>query len=44
VLFVEDGALVEQGTVAELIAFGGRFAEFWQQRERSTGWQIAPTT
>jgi ABC-type transport system involved in cytochrome bd biosynthesis fused ATPase/permease subunit len=43
VLFIDDGALVEHGTVAELIALGGRFAEFWQQREHCTGWQILPT-
>src|SRR5262249_8631166 len=42
--FVDDGGLVEHGAVDELIALGGRFAEFWQQRERSTGWQIAATT
>ena len=41
VLFVDDGAIVEQGTIDELTQRGGRFAEFWRQQERSAGWRIA---
>ncbi|SJN08917.1 Lipid A export ATP-binding/permease protein MsbA [Leucobacter sp. 7(1)] len=40
VVFVEDGAIVEDGGVAELLAAGGRFAEFWRQQDASAGWQI----
>jgi ATP-binding cassette subfamily B protein IrtB len=41
VLFVDDGVIVEQGSIDELTARGGRFAEFWRQQETSAGWQIA---
>ncbi|APE19414.1 ABC transporter ATP-binding protein [Mycolicibacterium pallens] len=41
VLFVDDGAVVEQGSIDELISRGGRFAEFWRQQEDSAGWRIA---
>jgi ATP-binding cassette subfamily B protein len=33
VLFIEDGRIVEQGTYAELLALGGRFARLVQQGE-----------
>jgi ATP-binding cassette subfamily B protein IrtB len=41
VLFVDGGAVVEQGSVDELTSLGGRFAEFWRQREDGAGWRIA---
>ncbi|BBY31210.1 ABC transporter ATP-binding protein [Mycolicibacterium sediminis] len=41
VLFVEDGAVVEDGTIDELIAAGGRFDEFWRQQAAAAEWQIA---
>lgn len=44
VLFVDDGHIVEQGSIAELTALGGRFAEFWRQQESATGWRIAAAT
>ncbi|GAY14089.1 ABC transporter ATP-binding protein [Mycobacterium sp. shizuoka-1] len=40
VLFVDDGEVVEQGTVEDLLARGGRFAQFWRRQETSAGWQI----
>lgn len=40
VVFVEDGRVVEQGGVDELLAAGGRFAEFWRQQDAATGWRI----
>ncbi len=40
VLFVDDGAIVEQGTIDELTRRAGRFAEFWRQQEQSTGWRM----
>ncbi len=44
VLFVDGGVIVEQGSIDELHARGGRFAEFWRQQETSAGWQIAADT
>ncbi|MEU9809144.1 ABC transporter ATP-binding protein [Mycobacterium sp. NPDC050853] len=41
VLFVDEGQIVEQGSIAELSALGGRFAEFWRQQESTSGWRIA---
>jgi ATP-binding cassette subfamily B protein IrtB len=41
VLFVDDGAIVEQGTIDTLTQRAGRIAEFWRQQEQSTGWRIA---
>jgi ATP-binding cassette subfamily B protein IrtB len=44
VLFIDDGVVAEQGTIDELNALGGHFAEFWRAQEHSTGWQIAAAT
>ncbi|MEV0676058.1 ATP-binding cassette domain-containing protein [Actinosynnema sp. NPDC050436] len=44
VLYLEDGALVEQGTPAELTARGGRFAEFRAHHERSAAWRVGRET
>ncbi len=44
VLFVDGGAVVEQGSIEELTALGGRFAEFWRQQESSAGWQLTADT
>ena len=41
VLFVDDGTIIEQGTIDELTQRGGHFAEFWRQQEQSTGWRIS---
>ncbi|QEN16627.1 ABC transporter ATP-binding protein [Mycolicibacterium sp. ELW1] len=41
VLFVDAGTVVEQGSIDELTALGGRFAEFWRHQESSAGWRIA---
>lgn len=40
VLFLEAGRIVEDGTIEELLAAGGRFAEFWRQQDAATGWRI----
>ncbi|WP_069814454.1 hypothetical protein [Streptomyces sp. TP-A0874] len=40
VLFLEDGAVAEEGTVEELLAARGRFHEFWHQQEESAGWRL----
>ena len=43
VLFVDDGRIVEDGTIDELLAEGGphqRFREFWSQQHAAADWQI----
>ncbi|MGH3955828.1 MAG: hypothetical protein ACRDTI_17530, partial [Mycobacterium sp.] len=44
VLFIDDGRIVEQGSITELSALEGRFTEFWRQQESTTGWRIAAAT
>jgi ATP-binding cassette subfamily B protein IrtB len=41
VLFLDDGRIVEDGTVDELLAAGGRFDEFWRQQREAADWHIA---
>ncbi|WP_062994304.1 ABC transporter ATP-binding protein [Nocardia mikamii] len=40
ILFVEAGRIVERGTHAELLELGGRYAGFWSERTRATGWHL----
>jgi ATP-binding cassette subfamily B protein IrtB len=40
VVFLEDGRIIEDGTVDGLIAAGGRFAEFWRQQDTASGWRL----
>lgn len=40
VVFLDDGRIVKDGTIDELLAAGGRFAEFWRQQDAAAGWQI----
>ncbi len=40
ILFVEGGQIVERGTHAELLELGGRYAHFWSERSRATGWHL----
>lgn len=40
VLFLEDGSIVEQGSIDELNALGGRFADFWRHQEHGRHWKI----
>ena len=40
VLFVENGRVVEDGGVDELLAAGGRFSEFWRQQHEAADWRI----
>lgn len=40
VLFIDDGRVIEDGTIDELRAEGGRFDEFWRQQNEAAGWQI----
>lgn len=40
VLFLDSGQVVEDGTVDELLAAGGRFDEFWRQQHEAADWRI----
>lgn len=40
VLFVEDGRIVEDGTVEQLIERGGRFADLWRHQREATSWRL----
>jgi len=41
VVLSADGTVQDSGTHGELIACGGQYAEFWQQRLSATGWTMA---
>lgn len=41
VLFLDNGRVIEDGTVDELLAAGGRFDEFWRQQHDAAEWRIA---
>ncbi|OBH10821.1 ABC transporter ATP-binding protein [Mycobacterium sp. E3247] len=40
VLFLDEGRVIEDGTVAELLAAGGRFDEFWRRQREAAEWRI----
>ena len=40
VLFLDDGRVVEDGSVDELLSAGGRFGEFWRQQQDAAEWRI----
>ncbi|WP_431963997.1 ABC transporter ATP-binding protein [Nocardia sp. bgisy134] len=42
ILFVDGGRIVERGTHTELLAQGGRYADFWNERSRASGWRLEP--
>ncbi|WP_024800453.1 ABC transporter ATP-binding protein [Nocardia sp. BMG51109] len=42
ILFVEDGRIAESGTHSELLELSGRYAAFWNERSRATGWHLTP--
>ncbi|HMR13635.1 MAG TPA: ATP-binding cassette domain-containing protein [Arachnia sp.] len=42
VLFVDEGRVLEEGPVDELLATGGRFAEFWRQQRAAAAWRLSP--
>ena len=41
VLFLDEGRIVEDGSVDDLLAAGGRFAEFWNQQRAAADWQLS---
>lgn len=40
VIFIEDGRIVEDGSIPDLLATDGRFASFWQQHSSADNWQL----
>lgn len=43
VLFLADGTIAESGRHAELLAAGGRYAQFWRDREHAQTWRLTPS-
>ena len=41
ILVLDRGRIVEQGSHDALIAAGGRYAAFWNERSRAAGWRLA---
>ncbi|MFD6397947.1 ABC transporter ATP-binding protein [Nocardia sp. NPDC060249] len=44
ILFLDKGRIAERGTHTELLALNGRYAAFWNERERATGWRLEPVS
>jgi ATP-binding cassette subfamily B protein IrtB len=40
VLFLDEGRVVEDGAIDELLSAGGRFSEFWHQQRAAADWQL----
>ncbi|MGO1768528.1 MAG: ABC transporter ATP-binding protein [Microbacterium sp.] len=39
-VFLDEGRIVEDGTIDELRAAGGRFAEFWRRQDAAGAWRL----
>ncbi|MFF0488032.1 ABC transporter ATP-binding protein [Nocardia sp. NPDC004068] len=44
VLFLDEGRVVEDGTIDELLSAEGRFAEFWRHQHATGDWRIGAAT
>ncbi|MFI0421233.1 ABC transporter ATP-binding protein [Spongiactinospora sp. 9N601] len=42
ILVLDGGRIAETGTHDELLARGGRYADFWRERSRAHDWRLAP--
>lgn len=42
IVVLDDGHVVEQGTHAELLARGERYARSWAERSQARGWRLEP--
>ncbi len=40
VVFIDQGRIVEDGTIPDLLAADGRFASYWKQQQAASEWQI----
>lgn len=40
IIVLDEGGVAERGTHEELLAAGGRYAQFWQSRSRAKGWRL----
>ena len=40
IIMLDQGQVIEKGSHDDLLAHKGRYAEFWEMRERVVGWQI----
>jgi ATP-binding cassette subfamily B protein IrtB len=40
IVFLEDGRVVEDGTIPDLLAADGRFAQFWRQQDSASRWRL----
>lgn len=44
VVFLDNGRIIEDGTIPDLLAIGGRFADFWRQQDAASAWRLGRTT
>lgn len=44
ILFLDRGQVLERGTHEQLLALRGRYAAFWNERSRASGWHLTATT
>lgn len=40
ILVLDNGTVAERGTHEELLAEGGRYTDFWRERQRGRGWRL----
>ncbi len=44
IIVLDQGSIAESGTHADLLAQGGRYADFWNERTRAAGWRLTGAT
>lgn len=44
VIFLDEGRVVEDGTIDDLLAADGRFAAFWRQQHAASAWRLGTST
>lgn len=43
IIVLGDKTIAEKGKHQELLASGGRYADFWREKQRAKGWRIKPS-